>query len=117
MALVLGCSMLAVSCKKEGPGGKSSISGNVEHHSIPVPNSIVYIKYGEMEFPGEDVASYDASVVSDSNAHFEFKELQKGHYFLFAVGYDNSHMQDVKGGVGVMLKKNEAKTADVAVTE
>lgn len=117
VVIAFGSIILATSCKKEGTGGKSSVSGTVRHHAIPVPNSIVYIKYGEMEFPGENVSAYDASVTTDSNAYFEFKELQKGHYFLYAVGHDNAIMHDVKGGVGVMLKKNEAKTSDVPVSE
>lgn len=113
----LSCSMLTTSCKKEGPGGKSSVSGTVRHHAVTVPNAIVYIKYGEMEFPGDNVSAYDASVVTDANAHFEFKELERGNYFLYAVGHDTTIMQNVKGGVGVVLKKDEAKASDVAVTE
>lgn len=115
--IVVGISVFAVACKKEGTGGKSSVSGAVKHHATTVPNAIVYIKYGATEFPGTDVSKYDASTVATASAHYEFKELQKGDYYLYATGYDSTIQHQVAGGVGVVLKKNEAKTSDVPVTE
>lgn len=104
-------------CKKEGTGGKSSVSGTVKHHAIVIPNAVVYIKYGATEFPGADVSVYDASVVANASAQYEFKELQKGDYYIYGVGFDSSQMQTVTGGIGIFLKKNEAKKTDVPVTE
>jgi hypothetical protein len=115
IALLLTLTMVA--CKKEGRGGKSSVNGTVKHHSLPIPNAVVYIKYGASEFPGADISKYDASVTSDANAHYEFKELQKGDYYLYGVGYDNSIMQNVAGGIGIKLKRNKATTTDIPVTE
>jgi hypothetical protein len=113
--------LTASACKKEGPGGKSSVSGNVKHHTKLIPNAVVYIKYGATEFPGSDVSVYDASVTSDTNAHYEFKDLQKGDYYLYGVGVDQSggvtNSFPVTGGVGVKLSKNKASTADIPVTE
>lgn len=105
------------SCKKEGPGGKSSVSGNVKHHQELIPNAIVYIKYGATEFPGADISIYDDKVTSDTNAHFEFKDLQKGDYYLYGVGYDFSGSYNVVGGVGIELKRNKASETDIPVTE
>ncbi|MCW3086503.1 MAG: hypothetical protein JWP12_3869 [Bacteroidetes bacterium] len=105
------------SCHKEGTGGKSSVSGTVKHHSAPIPNCIVYIKYGATEFPGTDVSLYDASVTADAAAHYEFKELQKGDYFLYGVGFDPTGPYNVTGGIGIKLKRNQALTSDVPVTE
>lgn len=105
------------SCKKEGTGGKSSVSGNVKHHQELIPNAIVYIKYGATEFPGGDVSIYDDKVTSDTNAHFEFKELQKGDYYLYGVGYDFTGSYSVTGGVGVTLKRNASSVVDIPVTE
>jgi hypothetical protein len=107
------------SCKKEGTGGKSSVSGNVKHHSKLIPNAIVYIKYGATEFPGVDISLYDDQITSDTNAHYEFKELQKGDYYLYGVGMDGigASSYQVSGGVGIKLKRNESITIDVPVTE
>ena len=105
------------SCKKEGTGGKSSVSGNVKHHQELIPNAIVYIKYGATEFPGGDVSLYDDKVTSDTNAHFEFKDLQKGDYYLYGVGYDFTGSYTVTGGVGITLKRNQSSVVDVPVTE
>lgn len=103
------------SCKKEGTGGKSKVSGYVKHHNGLIPNSIVYIKYGAKEFPGADASNYDDQITADSNAYYEFDGLQKGDYYLYGVGMDGS--QPVKGGVGIKLRRNEDLESDVPVTE
>jgi hypothetical protein len=105
------------SCHKEGTGGKSGVSGTVYHHSKPIANAIVYIKYGATEFPGADVSVYDNKVTADANAHYEFTDLRKGDYFLYGVGYDDAIFQVVKGGLGIKLKYNKKATSDVPVTE
>ncbi len=115
--LLIIISLSLSSCKKEGPGGKSSVSGNVKHHQELIPNAIVYIKYGATEFPGGDVSLYDDKVTSDTNAHFEFKELQKGDYYLYGVGYDFTGSYTVTGGVGITLKRNKSSEIDIPVTE
>jgi hypothetical protein len=104
-------------CSKEGKGGKSSVNGNVKHHSKLIPNAIVYIKYGATEFPGTDVSLYDDQITSDTNAHFEFRDLEKGDYYLYGVGFDNALMEAVKGGVSVSLKYDKSTSTDVPVTE
>lgn len=115
ISIVLSIGLSA--CKKEGTGGKSSVSGNVKHHSKLIPNAIVYIKYGATEFPGADIDLYDDHVTSDTNAHYEIKDLRKGDYYLYGVGYDNAILETVKGGVGITLKYNKASTIDIPVTE
>jgi hypothetical protein len=117
LSLLFVLSVSITSCRKEGTGGKSSVSGSVKHHSKLIPNAVVYIKYGATEFPGSNVALYDASVTADANAHYEFKDLRKGDYYLYGVGYDNTIMEIVSGGVGAKLKYNKETTADVPVTE
>ncbi|MBL7890078.1 MAG: carboxypeptidase regulatory-like domain-containing protein [Bacteroidia bacterium] len=110
-------SFSTVSCKKEGPGGKSSISGVVEHHGAAIPNSVVYIKYGATDFPGAAVSAYDAQVTADASGNYKFDGLRKGDYYLYGVGYDNAVVAPVTGGVGVRLRTNEDKSIDVPVTE
>lgn len=108
---------LLYSCKKEGTGGKSSVSGNVYHHEDPIANAVIYVKYGATEFPGDNAALYDNSVTADANAHFEIKDLRKGDYYLYGVGYDKGIKKVVKGGIGITLGKKEIRTTDVPVTE
>lgn len=109
--------LVFVSCKKEGTGGKSSISGIVEHHGAAIPNSVVYIKYGATDFPGTAVSAYDAQVTADASGNYKFDGLRKGDYYLYGVGYDNAVVAPVTGGVGVRLRTNEDKSIDVPVTE
>ena len=105
------------SCYKEGTGGKSSIAGTVYHHDRPIPNCVVYIKYGAVEFPGTDVSKYDASVTADASAHYEFHDLRRGDYYLYGVGFDNAGPFPVSGGIGIKLKYNKTLNTDVPVTE
>lgn len=104
-------------CRKEGTDGKSSVSGYVMHHTKSIENAVVYIKYGATEFPGADLSKYDASFPTGADAHYEFKNLRKGDYYLYGVGYDNSVMESVTGGIGIKLKYSKAISTDVPVVE
>jgi hypothetical protein len=104
-------------CLKEGPGGQSSISGAVMHHGIMIPNSTVYIKYNATEFPGTDLSKYDASTTTGASAHYEFKGLRKGDYYLYAVGFDNMIADVVTGGIHVKIRYNSDAQVDIPVTE
>ena len=117
--LPLLISSLLFSCGKEGPGGKSSIQGSVKHHSQLIPGAVVYIKYGAKESPGSNVTYYDASANADANAHYEFVDMKKGDYYLFAIGFDSTIVMTVSGGIPVEIKtkKSSTVTADVPVTE
>lgn len=106
------------SCKKEGDGGSATITGYTKHHAKPISSAVIYIKYGAKEFPGTSPSSYDASVTSDANGKFEFKNLNKGNYYLFGSGYDSAISAPVIGGVPVNIKnKGETVNANVPITE
>ena len=107
------------SCVKPGKGGMAVIKGNVLHHTLPVPNSIVCIKYGAKEFPGEDLNIYDEQIITTgTEASYEFKDLKRGDYYLFSVGFDSTIMEAVKGGVPVLIVKNsESADINIPVTE
>lgn len=105
-------------CTKEGTGGKASINGHVKHHEASIPNAAVYIKYGAKEFPGITTANYDDSTLSSSSdAHYEFINLQKGDYYLYAFGFDTAINAYVKGGLPIKIKKSQVLETDVPVTE
>jgi hypothetical protein len=109
--------LIPTSCKKEGTGGKSTIKGVVKHHSKAIPNAIVYIKYGAIEFPGEITASYDAQVTADAAGAYEFTSLVKGDYYLYGYGYDAAISENVKGGISVNVKRNKTTETDIPVVE
>ena len=109
---------LFLSCAKEGPGGKAVIKGRVMHLSQPIPGAAVYIKYGAKESPGTDITYYDASVNADANANYEFVDLKRGDYYLFAVGYDSVGVYPVSGGMPTEIKsKTETVLVEVQVVQ
>lgn len=115
---LLTIALLSYSCSKEGPGGKVTISGRVLHHSKPVPGAKVYIKYGTVESPGNNVTYYNASVVADAKAFYQFKDYKKGKYYLFATGFDSSMVVAVSGGAPLKIAEKEATLAlDIQVVE
>ena len=117
LILLLPILFITSACHKEGIGGKSTIGGTVNHHSKPIPNSVVYIKYGATDFPGTDITTYDNHTTADANAHYQFDDLRMGNYYLYGVGWDNSISSTVTGGVGIKIKYNKSYTQDVPVTE
>jgi hypothetical protein len=106
-----------ISCKKEGIGGKSTVKGYVKHHSVFIANAIVYIKYRTTEFPGSDISKYDSNIQADASGYYEIKNLQKGDYYLYGVGYDNGISENVYGGLPVKLRRKKTIEANVAVVE
>ncbi len=106
------------SCSKEGLGGEATIAAFPKHHDKPIPNTMIYIKYGAKDFPGTDVSVYDdvklaeADMGEDPHAHFE--NLKKGDYYLYGVGFDSAINQIVTGGIPVELKEKAGET-DIVV--
>lgn len=106
--LILSLAIFIVSCKKNGTGGSATIKGTVAHHDNIISGATVYIKYGAKEFPGDNPAAYDASYATTDGA-YEIKGLLPGDYYLYAVGFDNSISQIVRGGVPVKIKRRDKK--------
>ena len=100
------------SCVKPGKGGMAEIKGFVKHHTTPVPNAVVCIKYGAKEFPGDDLSIYDEQIITTgTDAFYEFKELKKGDYYLFSVGFDSSIMEQGVSCLYVLfIHRNDVKT-------
>jgi hypothetical protein len=111
--------VFSISCKKNKLGGKSKVKGIVAHHGKPIADAIVYIKFNAVDFPGEDVSVYDASVTANQNGYYEINNFYKGDYFLYAVGIDPAVAAPsiVKGGIPVKLKSKEEKDIDIPVSE
>ena len=119
LASILMCVVMSMAaCKKEGTGGKAEIHGHVKHHEVHISDAVVYIKYGAKELP-DNISDYDAETIASSgDGHYEFEELQKGDYFIYAVGYDSTISETVSGGGAIEIrKKTEEVEYDVAVAE
>ena len=106
------------SCVKEGPGGQVTLVAFPKHHSKPIPNAMVYIKYGTNDFPGTTTSAYDDSGVAviegTLDPHYHFENLKKGKYYLYSVGYDSAIAQTVTGGIPVKINV-KAGEVDVVV--
>lgn len=96
-----------IGCEKEGVGGKGDIKGSAVYGNSPLRPANFYIKYGADASPGTDISNYDASCAADPEGNFHFKDLNKGHYYIYAVGTDDD--ETVVGGIHVELEKNEHK--------
>src|ERR1051325_2311460 len=114
VACLLSSVFCLVSCTKEGTGGKASIKGMVMHHDKMIPGATVYIKYGVKESPGSNVQYYDDHVAADGSGNYQFVDLKKGNYYLFAVGFDSSITQTVTGGIPAVIKR---KTETVGIKD
>lgn len=113
--LITALSVLVfIGCKKNQLGGKSIIQGKTVHHSRPIPNATVYIKFNAKEFPGTDSTLYDAKTMADASGNFVFK-CYKGQYYIYATGVEGSNY--LKGGIPVKIRTNETVTKDVPITE
>jgi hypothetical protein len=108
-------------CKKNGIGGDAEIHAKVAHHTQAINASTVYVKFNATELPENPTTNYDLKVageVTDNHVHIE--ELRPGNYYLYAVGFDSTINQTVRGGTGVVIKWSDRKEtieADIAVTE
>ncbi|MBL7931557.1 MAG: hypothetical protein JNL60_06640 [Bacteroidia bacterium] len=118
IVLLLFVLSLAVSCKKNQLGGKSSVHGKVAHHSRVIPYATVFIKFNAKEFPGEDTTVYDDKVRADVNGEYSFK-CYKGDYYLYGYGFDYAiaapHI--VVGGTPVRVHSRDDIEIEVAVSE
>lgn len=94
------CSLLSFQgCKPEEEDGDNCSPGrsgnlrlvlNMIHHTRPIKGATVYIKYGAVEFPGEDPGLYDFSVTADTLSSFATVDsLACGQYYIYAVGIDS----------------------------
>jgi hypothetical protein len=123
LLMLLVCLMgVIAACKKNGTGGENAIAAFPKHHGVSIPNATVYIKYGATELPGLSASDYDDSKVAvregSAAPHVHFEGLLKGDYYIYAVGYDSTINEPVRGGLSVKItSKSGEKDVDIPVTE
>lgn len=120
--LIILISITILSCsKEEGEGGRSSITGKVYmvdqsgavQGEYYIPDYDVYIIYGDKD----DI--YDDDTKTNFDGSFQFKNLRKGTYRIFAYTNDNkalSGMSPVFQTVEIG-KKEDVVLEDIKVTK
>lgn len=117
--LITGLAVVALmaftaGCKKDpGPGGKAHIHGHVhyEANDETISDAMVSIWYDAASISG----TADDSTLTDAAGKFEFENLNKGDYYLFALGSDSTGTSR-EGGLAVTIeKKSEEVDADIDV--
>jgi len=117
--------MIAAGCKKPhnsisggGLGGNCTISVSGEHHGDLLDTCIVYIKYGTLDEPANNVYDDSDSVVLTGGTPVAvFKNLTVGLYYLQAVGYHGAYSPpNVKGGIPVTVSTSGTTTNVVIPT-
>lgn len=100
MAFTAGCT------KEPGPGGKAHIHGHVhyEANDETISGATVSIWYGETSVNGDA----DDNATTDAAGKFEFENLYKGDYYLFATGMDSTGTVR-SGGVSVEVAKKSGE--------
>src|SRR3989304_4643547 len=91
--------LFLLSCHRGGTGGDATITLSVKHHTLPIPGSTVYVKYGSSVFPGGDPSNYDDSKITDANGGAVFPGLLNGKYYFYGGGYDSTGNFPVDGGM------------------
>lgn len=78
----------------------TEICVRTQHHGVPVPNAIVYIKFNADSFPGfnRPAAYFDDSVRTDANARGCIESVPEGHHWLVAISYDDTYYPPIVYG-------------------
>lgn len=93
----------------------TKICVRTQHHTLPIPNTTVYIKYNTDTFPGYDKpASYfDASFKTGSDARGCKASVPEGHHWVVAIGYDSLYYpHDVRGSMRAYISLSDQPVLD-----
>lgn len=108
---------LLLSCKKNNEGGKAEIHARITHNFTPVNAATLYVKYGTQKCPSDIESNCDLKIMGEEmDNHVHVENMRYGEYYIYAVGFDSTISQIVKGGVAVKIKWSERKqTIDVDI--
>lgn len=93
----------------------TKICVKVQHHTLPIPKTTVYVKYNTDTFPGYDKppAYFDASFKVGPDAHGCIESVPEGHHWLVAFGYDSIYYpHDVRGSMRAFISLSEKPVLD-----
>ncbi len=84
----------------------TKICVRVQHHTLPIPQTTVYVKYHTDTFPGYDKppSYYDASFKTGLDARGCLESVPEGSHWLVAIGYDSLYYpHDVRGSMRAVI--------------
>lgn len=114
------------SCTKPGTGGSTTVVCYLKHHIMLIANdsiqpNVVYVKFGAKDLPADPTNDYDVKFTGQPGKdHVHAENLKPGQYYFYAVGFDTSISQVVKGGLSVKIKggdKGKEIDLNIPVTE
>ena len=101
-----------------GKGGNSTINVTGEHHGGLLDTCVMYIKYGTLDAPGDNV--YDDSekcALVNGVPVASFDSLTEGNYYVLAVGYHGAYSPpNVKGAKSLTVSGPAIVVSDTIPT-
>ncbi len=111
--MMLGFSYV-LACSKDDPEPvyiPTEVCVATKHHSYPVPNLNLYIKYNDSIFPGiTDFSVYDTIINMGPPAYTCVEDLPFGTHMFVAYGWDAAWNDDVIG-----IRKVEISLAETRI--
>lgn len=93
----------------------TEICVRTQHHTLPIPNTTVYIKYNTDSFPGYDkpASFFDASFKTGSDGKGCKASIPEGNHWLIAIGYDSLYYpHDVRGSMRAYISLSDQPVLD-----
>jgi len=93
----------------------TKICVRTQHHTWPIPQAMVYLKYNTDTFPGYDKppSYFDASFKTGANAHGCIEPVPEGRHWLIAYGYDSLYFpHDVYGSMRIEISLSSKPVLD-----
>ena len=111
ISMILLFFVFSTGCTKEpGPGGRAHVHGNVEYNEVHLANAFVYIWYDATSV-SDHHSGWDDQAITNGHGEFEFEDLTKGDYYLYAEGDDlNGIEREGSTVVSVTKKSGEFET-------
>lgn len=84
----------------------TKICVRTQHHTLPIPDATIYLKYNTDSFPGYDKppSFFDASFKTGADARGCIEPVPEGRHWLVAIGYDSLYFpHDVRGSIMVEI--------------
>jgi hypothetical protein len=110
------------SCKKDDKNtspiviqGSLELQVQAKHHSLEVPDIMIYLMRNATSFPGNDSSIYTYRGKADVYGRYTFEKLFPGNYYVYASGYDSLWQSYVVGNCPVTLNDSTAVNNELSV--
>lgn len=123
IAIVASLPSCKKKCKEAGTGGSVTLVTKLYHHTELIPNKTSYLDTVYVKFNTQNgdsnVANYNTYFVGEAGEnHVHMEGLKCGDYYLYAVGFDSTINERVKGGIPYTFDKESGEIdLTIPVTE